>query len=59
MPAKKNPEAVPGKNIAAKIPADLYAALDDRRWQDRTTMSALIVAILSEWAAKQTAEYTG
>ena len=47
---RKKTEAPAVKTVAARIPEDLFEALENYRWETRRTMGGLITQIIIEWA---------
>ena len=50
MARKEKTEATVVKTVAARIPEDLFEALENYRWETRRTMGGLITQIIIEWA---------
>lgn len=44
------------KNVTATISTDLYAFLDERHWDERKSLSALLASLI-EYGAVQTLDY--
>ena len=38
------------KTVAARVPEDLFEALENHRWETRCTMGGLITQIITDWA---------
>ena len=49
---RKKTEAPAVKTVAARIPEDLFEALENYRWETRCTMGGLITQIVTDWAAE-------
>jgi predicted DNA-binding protein len=47
---RKKTEAPAVKTVAARIPEELFEALENYRWETRRTMGGLITQIIIEWA---------
>ena len=52
MARKEKTEASVVKTVAARIPEDLFEALENYRWETRRTMGGLITQIIIEWAVE-------
>ena len=52
MTRKEKTEASVVKTVAARIPEDLFEALENYRWETRRTMGGLITQIIIEWAVE-------
>ena len=50
MARKEKTEATVVKTVAARIPEDLFVALENYRWETRRTMGGLITQIITDWA---------
>ena len=50
MARKEKTEATVVKTVAARIPEDLFEALENYRWETRRTMGGLITQIVTDWA---------
>lgn len=44
------------KNVTTTIPTDLHAFLDEKHWEERKSLSALLASMI-EYAAVQTLGY--
>ena len=47
---RKKTEAPAVKTVAARVPADLFEALENHRWETRCTMGGLVTQIITDWA---------
>ena len=47
---RKKTETPAVKTVAARIPEELFEALENYRWETRCTMGGLITQIIIEWA---------
>lgn len=50
MARKQKTETTAVRTVAARIPVDLYEALENYRWENRCNMGGLIAQIIIEWA---------
>lgn len=50
MARKQKTETAVVRTVAARIPEDLFEALENYRWETRCTMGGLITRIIIEWA---------